>query len=208
MDYKKTASGLYIPRQDTLELQRIAERYSMQMSQALWDELIYEQMGSGPTLTAAAEALMVADVNIPPAYMVAKRILCVRLWGKASNAVTTPGTLTLRIRWGGLAGTVLVASNAMTQNVIVQTDKTWFAEADIQCLSEGTTGTFLTVGRITRGNQAAAAVADMTPDMWPAASLAPVTVDTTTLKLLSITAQPSLTTASLTCMGYQLYSRS
>lgn len=178
------------------------------MSQALWDELIYRSTGSGPTLTAAAEALMVTDVNIPANYMTVGRIITVRLFGKASNAVTTPGTLTLRIRWGGLAGTVLVASAAMTQNVIVQTDKTWFAEADIECLTEGTSGTFLTAGRIVRGNQAAAAVADMTPDMWPAASLAAVTVDTTVAKLLSVTAQPSLTTASLTCMGYQLFSRS
>lgn len=223
-NFEQLSSGLLVPRglgselgraagrptdhPNTLALQDIARRHKARSSQALWDELIYEQVGSGPTLTAAAEALLVSDVSIPPAYMVAKRILCVRIFGKASNAVTTPGTLTLRIRWGGLAGVVLVASNAMTQNVIVQTDKTWFAEADIQCLTEGATGTFLTCGRIVRGNQAAAAVADMVPDMWPAASLAPVTVDTTILKLLSITAQPSLATASITCMGYQLYSRS
>lgn len=178
------------------------------MSNALWDELLYEQVGNGPTLTAAAEALLVADISIPPMYMVAKRILTVRMFGKASNAVTTPGTLTLRARWGGLAGVVLMASAALTQNVIVQTDKTWWLEFDIQCQTEGATGTFLTAGRAQRGNCAAAVVADITPDMLPAVSLAPVTVDTTILKLLSITAQPSLATASITCMGYQLFSRS
>lgn len=210
--FERESSGLYVPRDyghgsGTSELQRIARRWNVRMSQALWDELLYRQIGNGPTLTAAAEALLVADISIPPFYMMVGRLLCVRLFGKASNAVTTPGTLTLRIRWGGLAGVVLVASAAMTQNVIVQTDKTWFAEADIRCDTEGSTGTFVTAGRIVRGNQAAAAVADITPDMWPAASLAPVTVDTTVAKLLSITAQPSLTTASITCMGYQLFSR-
>jgi hypothetical protein len=178
------------------------------MSNAIWDELLYEQVGNGPTLTAAAEALLVADISIPPMYMVARRILGIRLFGKASNAVTTPGTLTLRVRWGGLAGVILMQSAALTQNVIVQTDKTWVADLDIQCLTEGATGTFLTCGKMSRGNQAAAAVADMTPDLLPPASLAPVTVDTTITKLLSITAQPSLATASITCMGYQLYSRS
>lgn len=207
--FERNKAGLYVPRDPALaEAMRIAKKWDVQGSQALWDELIYEQVGSGPTLVAAAEALLVSDVSIPPAYMVAKRIICARLFGKASNVVTTPGTLTLRVRWGGLAGVVLAASAAMTQNVIVQTDKTWFAEIDIQCLTEGLTGTFLSCGRIVRGNQAAAAVADMTPDMWPPASLAPVVVDTTILKLLSITAQPSLATASITCMGYQLYSRS
>lgn len=208
-DFVRGKNGLYVPRNPELvEAMRIARKWDMQGSQALWDELIYEQVGNGPTLTAAAEALLVLDVSIPPAYMVAKRILSARLFGKASNAVTTPGTLTIRCRWGGLAGVVLMASAALTQNVIVQTDKTWWMEFDIQCQTEGLTGTFLTAGRMHRGNQAAAAVADITPDLLPPASLAPVTVDTTILKLLSITAQPSLSTASITCMGYQLYSRS
>lgn len=178
------------------------------MSNTLWDELVYEQVGNGPTLTAAAEALLVQDLTFQPQYMVARRIIGLRLFGKASNAVTTPGTLTIRVRWGGLAGTVLMASAALTQNVIVQTDKTWVADIDIQCITDGATGTFLTCGKMSRGNQAAAAVADITPDLLPPASLAPVTVDTTILKLLSITAQPSLGTASITCMGYQVFSRS
>lgn len=211
-NFARRSSGLYVPRDyaeraHTKELQDIARRWNVNMSSAIWDELLYQQVGNGPTLTAAAEALLVADISIPAMYMVVKKVLGVRLFGKASNAVTTPGTLTLRIRWGGLAGVVLVASAAMTQNVIVQTDKTWTAEAEIRCDTEGATGTFVTCGNIERGNQAAAAVADMTPDMWPAASLAAVTVDTTVAKLLSITAQPSLTTASITCMGYQLFSR-
>ena len=193
---------------NTRDLQAIARRWGVQMSAGIWDELIYEQMGNGPTLTAAAEALLVQDVSIPPNYMVARRVLGVRAWGKASNAVTTPGTLTIRIRWGGVAGTVLVASAALTQNVIVQTDKTWFLMAEIQCITEGTAGSFLTAGSMQRGNQAAAVVADITPDLLPAASLAAVgSIDTTVIKLLSITAQPSLTTASITCMGYQLFSR-
>lgn len=211
-NFERETSGLFMPRGltrggDTRELQAIARRWGVRMSAGIWDELIYEQMGNGPTLTAAAEALLVQDVNIPMNYMVARRVLGVVMWGKASNAVTTPGTITFRIRWGGIGGVVLVASAALTQNIIVQTDKTWWLWAEIQCQTEGATGTFLTAGTMERGNQAAAVVADMTPDMLPAASLAPVTVDTTIAKLLSITAQPSLATASITCMGYQFFSR-
>lgn len=174
------------------------------MSLQSWQETIYTMIGNGPTLTAAAEALMVPDFSIPASYMYPGRVLRATLFGKASNAVTTPGTVTLRCRWGGLAGTVLAASAALTQNVAVQTDKSWWLTFYIQCLTVGSTGTFITFGTAHRGNQAAAAVADMTPDLIPANTPAAVTVDTTTAKLLSFTAQPSLATASWTCMQYVL----
>jgi len=175
------------------------------MSMQSWVETVYTQ-GAGPALTAAAEALLVTDVSIQAGYMYPGRVLHLHLAGKASNAVTTPGTLTFRVRWGGLAGTLLVASAALAQNVIAQTDKTWTLDVWILCLTVGATGTFLTWGVAQRGNCAAAAVADITPDMLPAASLAAVTVDTTTAKLLSVTAEPSLTTASITALAYRLAS--
>lgn len=174
------------------------------MSMQSWEETIYAMVADGPTLTAAAEALLVPDVNIPAAYMYPGRILKATLFGKASNAVTTPGTLTLRTRWGGLAGVVLAASAALTQNVIVQTNKSWWWEMYLVCRTVGATGTFLTYGTAHRGNCAAAVVADMTPDLVPDSGLAAVTVDTTIAKLLSFTAQPSLSTASITAMGYKL----
>ena len=171
------------------------------MSMQSWVETIYSQ-GAGPTLTAAAEALLVTDVTIPAGYMYPGRILHAVITGKASNAVTTPGTLTLRARWGGLAGTVLAASDALTQNVAAQTDKTWLVNFYIMCLTTGTTGTFLTWGSALRGNAQVASVA--APDLIPSASNTGVTVDTTVAKLLSFTAQPSLGTASITAQAYFL----
>lgn len=167
--------------------------------------LIHTSHVDGPTLTAAAEALLVTDVNIQAGFMRPGRILLAKIAGKASNAVTTPGTLTLRARWGGLAGTQLATSGALTQNVIVQTDKTFTLEWRIQCRTIGSSGTFLTWGLAQRGNCAAAAVADITPDVIPANSMATVSVDTTIDKLLSFTAEPSLGTASITALTYDLY---
>ena len=66
------------------------------MSMQSWEETIYTMLADGPTLTAAAEALLVPDVSIPAAYMYPGRILRATLFGKASNVITTPGTLTLR----------------------------------------------------------------------------------------------------------------
>lgn len=177
------------------------------MSQQSWSEVIAVQLSDGPTLTAAAEALLVGDVTIPAGYMVPGRVLRLKLSGKASNVVTTPGTIRFRVRWGGLSGTVLADSTALTQNVAAQTNKTWELEIDILCRTSGASGKFLTVGKAFRGNKAVAASSDATPDMIPPDTLAEVTADTTTSKALSVTAEPSLATASITCMAYSLEAR-
>lgn len=175
------------------------------MSRQSWPEVIavYPQ---GSALTAAAEALLVNDVVIPAGYMIPGRLLKLVLTGKASNAVTTPGTLTFKVRWGGISGTVLVSSAALTQNVAAQTDKTWTLEIYILCLTTGTSGTFLTWGVAQRGNCAVGATSDITPDLLPASGNAAVTVDTTVEKNLSVTATPSLTTASIQALGGYLES--
>jgi hypothetical protein len=174
------------------------------MGLTAWREPLFVAIADGPVLTAAAEALLVTDVTIKAGYMYPGRILKATMYGRASNAVTTPGTLTLRARWGGLAGTVLGASAALTQNIIVQTNISWWWEMYIVCRTQGTAGSFMTHGTAHRGNQAAAVAADETPDLIPPNTLAAVTVDTTIDKVLSFTAQPSLGTASITCHSYIL----
>jgi hypothetical protein len=178
------------------------------MSQQSWVETIYSQGAGTAIASSTTESLLVSDVNIPANYMYPGRILRITLAGKCSNVVTAPGTQTFRVRWGGISGTVLVASAALTQNVAAQTDKTWFADLYIQCVSAGATGSFMTYGHMQRGNCAVGAVGDIFPDMLPAGSLAAVTVDTTTSKALSISAQASVSTSgtSIQCLGYVLTS--
>lgn len=161
-------------------------------------QLLNVQTADGTALTAAAEGLLLPVFRMPARFMKPGRTLHVILFGKASNAVTTPGTLTLRARWGGLTGTVLGASAALTQNVIVQDDKSWMWEMWITARS---LTSFITYGRIIRGNAAAAVVADMTPDLFPASGLAAVTVDQSAESSLAFTAESSVTTASIICLA-------
>lgn len=169
-----------------------------------WRETLFASIADVGPLTAAAEALIATDVTLPAGYMYAGRVLKATLHGRASNAVTTPGTLQIRSRWGGLAGTLLHDTGAMTQNVIVQTNKSWMAEFLFICRSVGTAGSILPTGWMTRGNRAAAAFTDPTVDQIPQTAPAAVSVDTTIAKVLSFTATPSLTTASITCHSYVL----
>ena len=94
-----------------------------------------------------SESLLVPDVVIPAMYMYPGRTFALRLAGKISNVVTTPGTITLRVRWGGITGTILVASAAIAQNIVAQTDDTWMLDLLIACRTIGATGSFLTSGK-------------------------------------------------------------
>lgn len=177
------------------------------MSIQTFSDILRAGKDDGPTLTAAAEALLYRDYAFPADWWKVERALRLTLYGRASNAVTTPGTLQLRLRWGGLAGTLLCDSGALTQNVAVQTNKTWMAQWLIICRGVGTVasgGLLMAIGHALRGNKAVAALSDMTPDLFPPTAPASVAIDTTAAGLLSVTAQPSLTTASITAHHYIL----
>ena len=127
-----------------------------------------------------------------------------------------PVPVTARQTWAVAASIVVIAlvsswigiHNGFTYDdvFIVQTNKTWMLQFLILCraVGAGTVGSLFCIGHGARGNQAAAAVADMVPDLYPAATPAAVGVDTTLAKALSITATPSLATASLTGHHYLL----
>jgi hypothetical protein len=170
-----------------------------------WEEVISIMVADGPTLTAASEALLVPDVVIPANYMYPGRMLRGHLWGKASAVITTPGTLQFRVRWGGLAGTLLLDSGAMNQRAAsASTNESWSCWFEIVCRSAGSSGTFMSYGEAIRRNKEDAAAVNALPDTLPVSGNAVVAVDTTTAKNLSFTATPSLTTASITCQGYTL----
>lgn len=170
--------------------------------------ILYRMDTSFAALTAATEAIMVPDVQIMAGYLSPGTILRATIWGKQSNAVTTPGTLTLRARWGGVAGTLLCTSGALTQNVIAQTDKTFKLVWEIECMSLGAAGgtaaQLLATGYAIRRNRAAAVVADISPDIFPENTPAAVSANVAADTSVSFTAEPSLGTASIQAMRYRL----
>lgn len=125
----------------------------------------------------------------------------VRCWFDVSNVVTTPGTLTLRIRWGGVAGTVLASTGAITLSSTARTTYTGTLDADLVWRSIGSAGSAFCIGRVTLNDVPVAA--DSAPQgiytMTSAGANTPAAVsslDTTTSKALSVTAQFSVNTAT------------
>lgn len=119
------------------------------MSRQYWSETLAWATSSGTAIAASTtETILFPNVTIPANYMQDGRGLRLRLFG-AYGTTATP-TLTLAVRWGGVAGTVLAKSGAA-----VTTSGTgggasmtalWEAEIILQTRSNGSSGTVMTNG--------------------------------------------------------------
>jgi len=172
-----------------------------------WVEPLEATIADGAQISnSTTETIVVPDFNIPAFYFAAGRTFRIWAFGVMSNVITTPGTLTLRIRIGGVAGTVLLASAAQGLDTTARTNSLWAMQAHITCRSSGAAGTFLS-GGIMWCNVLSSTAANLLPALLGSAGAplasgsAAVTVDTTAAKLLSITAQFSVNTSptNLTC---------
>ena len=153
------------------------------------------------------ETIVCPDFSFPAFYMTPGRTLRVWAYGVMSNVVTTPGTYTHRVRWGGVAGTVLLASAAQGLDTTAHTNALWQMSAYIVCRTAGSSGTFMSGGFFQNFNLLSSTAANLLPALLGSAGApgssgnAAVTVDTTTAKLLSITGAFSVNTnpTNLTC---------
>lgn len=77
----------------------------------------------------------------------------IRLEAYGGYGTTGTPTLQFRIRWGGVAGTVLAASGAITTGSGVgggaSMTAMWALEAYLQCRTNGSSGTLMTNGELT-----------------------------------------------------------
>lgn len=163
------------------------------MSKQTWEELLLAPIIDATQISnTTTETIMVPDTTIPANYFYAGRTLRARLIGKMSNVVTTPGTLTLRARWGGVSGTLLIASAAIALSTTAQTNAQIMQEFFITCRVEGNPGTLITSGQACLGISASVAGR---VDQIPASGQAAVgSLDLTSATALSFTAQFSVST--------------
>lgn len=177
------------------------------MSRQFWSEALAWATADGTAIAnSTTETIIFPNVTIPANYMQDGRLLRLRAYGRHSTTATP--TLTFRVRWGGVSGTVLAASGALTCGSAV-TAAQWSTELIIQTRSNGSTGTVFTVGEVTVGEDAASTVGSATNaaghDFLGSAGVATpaaVTVDLTADTALSITAQWSAASASNTLTGH------
>lgn len=116
-----------------------------------------------------------------------------------SNVVTTPGTITFAIRWGGVSGTVLAQTDAIQMDTTARANYSGRLQAELVWRSVGSAGSAFCQGIVFLNNVAdAAAASPQYFTMGSAGANVPAVVsslDTTTAKDLAVSADFSVSTA-------------
>lgn len=116
-----------------------------------------------------------------------------------SNVVTTPGTITFLIRWGGVSGTILAQTGAIQMDTTARANYSGRLVAEIVWRSIGSSGSAFCQGIVFLNNVAdAAAASPQYFTMGSAGANVPAVVsslDTTAAKDLAVSADFSVNTA-------------
>ncbi len=169
------------------------------MSRQSWSEALYWATADGTAVAnTTTEAIIFPNVTIPANYMADGRILRLRAFGKLSTTGTP--TITFAIRWGGVGGTILANTEAITC-ASGAANTAWSIEALIQTRSNGSSGSVFVMGDA-MVNLTASTNTSGTFGVSGFDAPAAVTVDLTADTALSITADWSAASASNTLTGH------
>lgn len=180
------------------------------MSRQFFTEAIAWSTVDGTAIASTTtETIAFPNVTIGANYMQDGRQLICEYWGKFSTTATP--TIRMRLRWGGVAGTVLADSGTVTSASGVTT-AIWMARIRIMTRANGASGSLFAIGEFVMYGSAAPTVGSATGAPGIAAmssggitAPAAVTVDLTADTALSITQQWSASSASNTFTGHNLF---
>lgn len=83
------------------------------MSRQFWSETLAWATSSGTAIaTSTTETVLFPNITLPANFLQDGRLVRLRLFG--SYGTTGTPTLQFRLRWGGVSGTVIAASGAIT----------------------------------------------------------------------------------------------
>lgn len=164
----------------------------------------------GPSLSNSSVATSIlaaqAKETLPAQFLrYIGQSLHIRLSGRLSNIVTTPGTLTLDVRFGA---TVVFTSGAMQLSTTAHTTLPFWAEIELTTRAVGASANLFGQGRITSQALSLTAVADSTTT--PATLLMPNTTpavgsnfDSTSTNIVDVFATFSIANAGNLIQAHQ-----
>ena len=153
-------------------------------------------------LNTTTETIMCPDFTFAADYFEIGDTFKYTLLFDHSTVITTPGTHTFRLRYGGAAGTSMAASGAFAPDpTAASTTLSEMLEFWFVCRAVGTAGSFFTMGRYTPNDfdDASATSLKGNLDMLMIPTSAPAVVgslDTTAAKAISPTYTSSVNTAT------------
>lgn len=164
-----------------------------------WDETLRAEIQDATAIaTSTTETILVPDVVLPARYLMATgRTLRANIWGRYGTTATP--TMTVRVRVGGVAGVVVMASAAYTMASGVTTVPFWI-HTQTTVRTEGSSGTIFGMGIMLFSTAAPNTQApQFLPSTAPAVSSA---IDFTAQQNYSITAQWGTSSASNTIQAH------
>jgi len=168
------------------------------MSRQFWGETLAWATADGTAVAnTTTETIIFPNITVPANYLQDGRVLRLKAFGKLSTAGTP--TITFAIRFGGVSGTLLATTEAITNGSGVS-NVNWSIEALIQVRSNGSSGTLLVMGEA-KVHTSSTAVSQNVFSVSGYDAPAAVTVDLTADTALSITADWSAASASNTLTG-------
>lgn len=153
-------------------------------------------------LNTTTETIMCPDFTFAGDALKRGNVLKYSLFFDISTVITTPGTITFRLRWGGVGGTALCTSGAYAPDpTAASSNLSGMIEYLIVVRSDGTAGSMFAMGHMVVGDfddaSATALKGNLDMRMIPTSAPAAVgSLDTTTAKALSPTVQFSVSTAT------------
>ncbi len=119
------------------------------MSRQFWSEAVAWATSNGTAIAnSTTETIVFPNVTIPANYFQDGRVL--RLTAQGAYGTTGTPTLAFAVRWGGVAGTVLAKSGAITTGSAVgggaSMTALWELYVILQLRTNGATGTIFTDG--------------------------------------------------------------
>lgn len=179
------------------------------MSLQSWGETLISAQGDGTAVTGTAAATLLptsAKAVLPANYFTIGRTLRINAWGRISNIVTTPGTLTLDFR---LNNGLVFASGAIPLNVVAKTNVSWRVILMLTCRSigSGSLATLMGQGDFTSESVVSSVAGTANDVMLPASAPAVGTgFDSTAAQVCDMQATFSLTGNSIQLHQYTLES--
>ena len=114
------------------------------MSLQTWQETLITSQVDGVALTnstaatsllgAAGTGASHAKLTLPANYFSIGKMLRISAFGRISTVVTTPGTLTLDLRFGAV---IVANGGAMSLNAVAKTNVPWWLELILTCRAIG-----------------------------------------------------------------------
>lgn len=177
------------------------------MSRQSWSELVAWATADGTAIASTTtETIIFPNITLPGNLLADGRVLRLKAYGR--HGTTGTPTLTFALRWGGVSGTILAQSGAITCGSGV-TAAPWELELMLVVRANGSSGSVFVMGHVicwddAVGSTGSATNAPCIAAMTSAGAATPaaVTVDLTAETALALTADWSANSASNTLTGH------